>query len=78
MNGGQPHADGQPPAKKPRRQPGGGGASATAAAAAAPAAGEPDVASAIEHDERSRSEILGRVFSACDRVYSLLGHPRVR
>ena len=79
MNGGQPHADGQPPAKKPRRQPGGGGASATAAAAAAgPAAGEPDVASATEHGERSRSEILGRVFSACDRVYSLLGHPRVR
>jgi len=75
MNGGQPHADGQPPAKKPRRQPGGGGASATAAAAAAPAAGEPDVATAIEHEERS--EILGRVFSACDRVYSLLGHPRV-
>ena len=67
MNGGPPHADGQPPAKKPRRQPGGsGGASATAATAAAPAAGEP-VTSAIEHGERSRSKILGRVFLACDR-----------
>ena len=55
---------GSPRRKKPCRQPGGGGAFATAAAVAAPAAGEPDVASAIEHDERRLCMRIGYDFPA--------------